>query len=74
MPDHLVQRMESVEKTVDDKIGKWISQSDVQNLAALVKQARVLARKYDCVVTNPPYMGGKGMNSVLKDFAKELIS
>ena len=68
--DRLVQKMEEVGKTVDDKIGKWISQSDVQNLASLVKQARVLARKYDCVVTNPPYMGGKGMNLKLKNFAK----
>ena len=40
VPDHLVQRMESIEKIVDDKIGKWISQSDVQNLVALVKQAQ----------------------------------
>lgn len=70
VPDHLVQRLEKVGKTVDDKIGKWISQSDVKNLAALVKQTRVLARKYDCVVTNPPYMGGKGMNGQVKTFLK----
>ena len=68
VPDHLVQRMESVGKTVDDKIGKWILQSDVQNLAALVKQAQVLARKYDCVVTNPPYMGANFFNLRLKEY------
>jgi len=71
VPDHLVQRLESVGKTADDKIGKWFSQSDVRNVAALVKQAQVLARKYDCVVTNPPFMGGKGMNLKLKGFAKD---
>ena len=70
VPDHLVQRMEKIEETVDDKIGKWISQSDVQNLTALAKQAKVLAGKYDCVVTNPPYMGGNGMNIALKTYAK----
>jgi type I restriction-modification system DNA methylase subunit len=36
-----------------------------------VNQAEVLARKYDCVVTNPPYMGGKGMNPELRAFAKD---
>jgi len=70
LPDHLIQRVESLERTVDDKIGKWILQSDVQNLAAVVKQAQILARKYDCVVTNPPYMGKKAMNGKLKGFLK----
>ncbi len=71
VPDQLVQRIEKIGKIVDDKIGKWFSQSDVQNLAALVKQAQILARKYDCTVTNPPYMGKKGMNLQLKAFAKD---
>lgn len=31
---------------------------------------KILAQKYDVVVTNPPYMGGSGMNSILSDFAK----
>ncbi|MDB4303580.1 BREX-1 system adenine-specific DNA-methyltransferase PglX, partial [Desulfosarcina sp.] len=73
VPEHLVQRLDSVEKIVDDKIGKWIVQSDVKNLATMVKQARFLARKYDCVVTNPPYMSSKGMNPQLKVFAKNLF-
>jgi len=70
VPNHLTQKTERVGKTVDDKIGKWILQSDVHNLAALVKQTQVLARKYDCVVTNPPYMGGKWMNGHVKAFLK----
>ena len=35
-----------------------------------MNQARVLAWEYDCVVTNPPYMGGKGMNGQIKVFLK----
>ncbi|MEN5018179.1 BREX-1 system adenine-specific DNA-methyltransferase PglX [Erwinia sp. Eh17-17] len=35
-----------------------------------VHQAWILAQRYDAVVANPPYMGGKGMNGELKDFAK----
>ena len=32
---------------------------------------RLLADKYDVVVTNPPYMGGSGMNGQLAKFAKD---
>ena len=31
----------------------------------LLKQARIMSWKYECVVTNPPYMGSSGMNSKL---------
>jgi hypothetical protein len=37
----------------------------------LKEQAEYLSRKYHCVVTNPPYMGGKGMNEKLKVFLEE---
>ncbi len=37
----------------------------------LLKQARLMSRKYDCVVTNPPYMGSGGMNSKLSQFVKK---
>jgi hypothetical protein len=40
------------------------------DLLPLVKQAQVLAMKFDAVVANPPYMGGKGMNPALKDYAR----
>ena len=42
-----------------------------QVLLPLVQQAVVLARRYDAVVANPPYMGSKGMNATLKAFAKK---
>jgi type II restriction/modification system DNA methylase subunit YeeA len=38
---------------------------------SLVRQAVILAGKYDCAVTNPPYMGKNGMNPALKEFAKK---
>ncbi|NRB80666.1 MAG: BREX-1 system adenine-specific DNA-methyltransferase PglX [Saccharospirillaceae bacterium] len=43
----------------------------VEMLLPIIEQAIVLANKYDAVVANPPYMGGKGMNKELKDFAKK---
>lgn len=34
-------------------------------------QKKILSSEFHCVVTNPPYMGGKGMNKELGDFVKE---
>lgn len=36
-----------------------------------LKQADFLTPKYHVVVANPPYMGGKGMNPLLKKFASD---
>ena len=51
--------------------GDIFSQQSAQELLPLVQQAILLAKQYDAVIANPPYMGGKGMNTALKDFAKK---
>jgi type II restriction/modification system DNA methylase subunit YeeA len=43
----------------------------LDKIPALVKQARIMSQKYDVVVTNPPYMGSKGMNGKLLEFLKK---
>ncbi|WP_321419460.1 BREX-1 system adenine-specific DNA-methyltransferase PglX [uncultured Methanomethylovorans sp.] len=42
-----------------------------QKVLQALKQADYLIPKYHVVVANPPYMGGKGMNARLKDFAQD---
>ncbi|UOY92504.1 BREX-1 system adenine-specific DNA-methyltransferase PglX [Ectobacillus sp. JY-23] len=39
-------------------------------ITELIEQARLLASQYDVVVTNPPYMGAKGMLSQLSQYIK----
>lgn len=51
--------------------GDIFAQQSAQELLPLVQQAILLAKQYDAVIANPPYMGGKGMNPALKDFAKK---
>ena len=34
-------------------------------------QKKILSNEFHCVVTNPPYMGSKGMNKELSDFVKK---
>ena len=47
---------------------------DAENLQRLAAQAKIMARKYDVVVTNPPYMGSSGMGARLAEFVKKQYS
>ena len=40
-------------------------------LLPIVRCADLLSRQYDAVVTNPPYMAGKGMSNSLRQFVSE---
>ncbi|MCG9118880.1 BREX-1 system adenine-specific DNA-methyltransferase PglX [Laribacter hongkongensis] len=51
--------------------GDLYAQSAAATLQPLLQQAQLLARQYDAVVANPPYMGSKGMNDTVKTFAKK---
>lgn len=42
-----------------------------EKLPQLVKQAKIMQQKYECVIANPPYMGGKGMAPKLSEFVKK---
>ena len=58
MPEQLTeQQMTLFDGTYDAKLNTW-------------NFRRLLAQKYDVVVTNPPYMGGSGMAVKLSEFVK----
>lgn len=42
-----------------------------ERVERILKQAGVMGRKYDVVVTNPPYMGGKGMSVKVSEYVKK---
>jgi type II restriction/modification system DNA methylase subunit YeeA len=50
--------------------GDMYASAAADDLLELVQQAQVLAMQFDAVVANPPFMGGKGMNLALKEFAR----
>ena len=54
--------------------GDMYASAAANDLMPLVQQAQVLAMQFDAVVANPPYMGGKGMNPEVKDFAQSFFS
>lgn len=59
-----------------DALYRLEQEGDFQQKAAAkafipyIQQAWIMAQRYDAVEANPPYMGSKGMNGKLKDFAK----
>ena len=51
--------------------GDMYATAAADDLLPLVQQAQLLAMQFDSVVANPPYMGTKGMNPLLKDFSAD---
>ncbi len=40
-------------------------------IEAMIKQSKSMTSKYDVVITNPPYMGGKGYSPILKKYVEK---
>ncbi|MDO4586527.1 MAG: BREX-1 system adenine-specific DNA-methyltransferase PglX [Planctomycetia bacterium] len=47
------------------------SQTELLSIQKLIKILKILWRKYEIIVCNPPYMGRKGMNASLKQMAND---
>ncbi|MDQ3750898.1 MAG: BREX-1 system adenine-specific DNA-methyltransferase PglX [Acidobacteriota bacterium] len=71
IPHGFAQVVDRLETAVEAKRigGDTFEQVAVKMIEPFVRAAKMLANKYDCVIANPPYMGGKGMNGELKAFA-----
>ena len=83
IPPKLAAELPEIEKRLDEvlKFGD-LTHASAHVLKPLLQQGRVLARQYNAVVANPPYMGSKFFPPVLKrhiqdnysDFDKDLFS
>jgi len=72
IPEGLAEKLSVLSSIVEAKLlgGDMFARQAAEAILPFVEQAKILAGKYDCVVANPPYMGGNGMNPALKDYAK----
>ncbi|MCE1270821.1 MAG: BREX-1 system adenine-specific DNA-methyltransferase PglX [Acinetobacter sp.] len=73
IPQAFAKKLSDLEEKLNIALesGDIFAQQSAQELLPLVEQAKLLGKQYDAVIANPPYMGGKGMNPALKDFAKK---
>lgn len=68
VPDGLVLKLPALRRLSELKEQGIIVAEVLKCLEPLVRQAELLASRYDSVVANPPYMGSNGMCSLLKQF------
>ena len=76
IPDALNSQLPALADALEkaNETGDLYAQAAAQDLMALVEQAKVLGRKFDAVVANPPYMGGKAYCEKLKKFTRDFYT
>lgn len=72
IPPALNTQLTAVEERLQVALqsGDLYVKSAAQDLWPLILQAKLLGMQFDAVVANPPYMGGKGMDQALRNYAK----
>lgn len=69
--DIIERRVEEIRKDdITDIFELQFKNVILDKIPILIKQARLISKKYDIVVTNPPYMGHRGMNDKLSNHIK----
>lgn len=73
IPEELIAKLTQLESSLNEVVqsGDMFAVQLAQDLLPLIEQAKILSKQYDAVIANPPYMGSKGMNAALKEFAKK---
>ncbi|MBC1753783.1 BREX-1 system adenine-specific DNA-methyltransferase PglX [Listeria seeligeri] len=67
----LEERLTELEKNGSEDIFLWETlEYDMPIIKSLIKQYSLLSQEYEVVVTNPPYMGSKGMNEQLLQYVR----
>ena len=73
IPNDIASKLDALEQACKtERPGLFYTQALQYRLLGLVRAAKLLARKYDTVVANPPYMARKYAPSVLRRYAERL--
>lgn len=73
VPDGLAQKLPALRRLSELKGQAMLVAVTLERLEPLLRQAELLAARYDDVVANPPYMGRRnGLNSDLKKIGTHL--
>lgn len=70
--DNLQDYLEEIRQKGSENIlfAAWSAEM-ADKMPKLIRQAKILSKKYDVVVTNPPYMGSSGMDAKLSKYVKD---
>ena len=70
VPESLAAELSALKRLSDATSQDLFVSNTLSHLGSLVRQAELLVARYDVVAANPPYMGARGMNELVKTFAK----
>jgi hypothetical protein len=71
IPESLAAKLPEMRRQTQPRGHDLFASAALAQFGVLVRQAELLARKYDAVVANPPYMGSKYYCPALKKFINE---
>ncbi|MBE2917755.1 BREX-1 system adenine-specific DNA-methyltransferase PglX [Anoxybacillus flavithermus] len=69
--DKYLRKIEQLQQSGEHTLETFEVYEQLDKIEKIIKQAKMLASQYDVVVTNPPYMGAKGMNTNLSNYLKK---
>ena len=69
VPPKLAAKLPEIEQRLNDVLKHGdLTHASAHVIKPLLQQARFLARQYDAVVANPPYLGNRGQCTIIKSF------
>ena len=73
IPEAFAKKLPELESKLNTALesGDIFSQQSAHDLLPLVQQAKLLAKQYDAVIANPPYMGSKFYVPTLKKYIEK---
>lgn len=66
--ERIENRLKKIEENIADLFSKDNRERILDKVPSLIKQGKVISKKYDVCTTNPPYIGNKGINDKVKKF------
>lgn len=69
--DKYLKKVERLKTQLDQSILGTENRKLLSRVEQLLRQSEVLGEHYEIVITNPPYMGTKGMNSKLSKYLQD---
>ncbi|MEH0978212.1 BREX-1 system adenine-specific DNA-methyltransferase PglX [Bacillus mobilis] len=69
--DKYIGNIRELKETGERTLENFEVYEQLEKINGFIVQARMLQQQYDVVITNPPYMGTKGMNVHLNDYVKK---
>jgi type II restriction/modification system DNA methylase subunit YeeA len=70
IPEKIASKVNALINLADQHLDDMVLAASINSFMPIINQMRVLQKKFDIVLANPPYLSKKGMNSQLSSWVK----